>query len=460
MEKRNEKVHVLVVPYPAQGHINPMIQFCKRLINHNGIKCTLALTLHLSKTITPTATATPNIIFETISDGCDRAGFSEAGTSEIYLEKLRENGSRTLEELIVKLNSTGNPVDVIIYDGFLPWALDVGKRFGLLGVLFFTQTCSVNAIYYHVHQGNLKLPLTQSTVSLPGLPLLLDSETPSYVHVYGDYPGFSHTVVNQFSNIDKADWVLFNSFYDMEKEVLDWARKLWRRVITIGPTLPSLYLDNRLKDDTDYDINLFNPDSSSCLNWLNTKPPNSVVYVSFGSMADLTPAQIAEIASGLEDTNQFFIWVVRSSESAKLPENFKPEKGLVVAWCPQLQVLANPSTGCFVTHCGFNSVIEAMSLGVGIVAVPQWSDQITNGKFVEEVWGIGIRAKKDVNGIVRREVLRDCIKEVMEGDRGREIGKNLLKWKKLSKEAIDEGGSSDKNIDEFCKSIINHHLSL
>lgn len=94
-----------------------------------------------------------------------------------------------------------------------------------------------------------------------------------------------------------------------------------------------------------------------------------------------------------------------------------------------------------------------------MVAVPQWSDQPTNAKYVEDVWKTGIRAKPDEEGIVRREVVELCLREVMEGEKGKEIRDNARKWKKLSKEAIDEGGTSDKNIDEFVAALIGQTIS-
>lgn len=232
--------------------------------------------------------------------------------------------------------------------------------------------------------------------------------------------------------------------------------KLWK-LGTVGPTLPSMYLDKRLEHDKDYGISLFNPKISACMSWLNDKPSCSVVYVSFGSLAALNQDQMGELAWGLKGSNYYFLWVVRESEESKLPKNFieeTSEKGLVVSWCPQLEVLAHESIGCFVSHCGFNSVLEALSLGVAMVAMPQWSDQPTNAKYIEDVWRTGIRALPDEKGLVGREVVGKCIKEVMEGEKGKRLKANAKKWKNLAKEAIEEGGSSDKDIDEFVAKLL------
>ena len=159
-----------------------------------------------------------------------------------------------------------------------------------------------------------------------------------------------------------------------------------------------------------------------------------------------------ELALGLKRSNRYFLWVVRETEQNKLPSNFieeTSEKGLVVSWCPQLDVLAHKAMGCFMTHCGWNSTLEALSLGVPMIAMPHWTDQPTNAKFVADVWQVGIRVSKDEKGIIRKEEIERCIREIMEGEKSAEIKQNSEKWKKLAKDAVDEGGSSDKNIDEF-----------
>ncbi|KAJ0540606.1 putative UDP-glucuronosyl/UDP-glucosyltransferase, UDP-glycosyltransferase family [Helianthus annuus] len=278
----------------------------------------------------------------------------------------------------------------------------------------------------------------------------------AFVHNYGPYPGWTGIVFNQFANIDQSRWVFSNSFYELEAEVIEWMRKMWKLKV-IGPTLPSMYLDKRLEDDKDYGFNLIKANNKECMNWLDDKPEKSVVYVSFGSMAQLGLEQMEEIACGLSDCKFNFLWVVRAEEEEKLPKEFANQKitgkGLVVAWCRQLDVLAHKSVGCFITHCGFNSTLEAISLGVPVVGMPQWTDQITNAKLLDEIWDVGVRVKANEKGIVTRENLVSCIMKIMEDERGVVTRKNAAKWRELAKAAVDEGGSSDKDIDEFVSEL-------
>ncbi|KAK2986325.1 hypothetical protein RJ640_001426, partial [Escallonia rubra] len=296
---------------------------------------------------------------------------------------------------------------------------------------------------------------SQSRLALPSMPLMETKDLSSFIYDMGSYPSMLRLVVNQFSNWEKADWRLFNTFDKLEGEVVNWMASQWP-IKTIGPTIPSMYLDKRLEDDRDYDLSLFKPGDDDCIRWLDTKETGSVVYVSFGSLANLGEDQLEELACGLKQSNRYFLWVVRASEESKLPTNFSTEaseNGLVVNWCPQLKVLAHPAMGCFMTHCGWNSILEALSLGVPMLAVPQWTDQPTNAKYVVDIWQAGVRVKVDEKGMIRREEIETCIREVMEGERGNELKRNAVRWKEFAKEAVDEGGSSDKHIDEFISEL-------
>ncbi|KAL2544534.1 UDP-glycosyltransferase 74F2 [Forsythia ovata] len=454
--KENHKAHCLILPFPVQGHINPMLQFAKRL-RPKGVKITLLLTKFLRKTMQEFS-GSSNISLEAISDGFDEGGRADSESPEAYYARFRLVGTETLSELLEKYK-TDCAVNCIIYDPFLPWVLDVAKKFGLVCAAFFTQSCAVDNIYYCVYKKELKLPLleTEKTVNIPGLPELEPSDLPSFVYVHGSYPESFEMILNQFQNLEKADWILVNTFHKLEQEVIDWMAK-FLPVKAIGPTIPSMYLDKRIQDDKDYGLSVFKTINNVCMKWLNERASRSVVYVSFGSLAELGAEQMEELAHGLKTSNKYFLWVVRSSQEAKLPKNFSEKmsnKGLIVSWCPQLEVLAHEAIGCFITHCGWNSTLEALSLGVPTVAMPQWTDQSTNAKFVKNVWKMGIKARQDGNGLVEQTEIVRCINHVMDGDRGKEIRKNAKKWKEIAREAVDEEGSSNKSIEEFVSSLMN-----
>ncbi|CAN0907460.1 Flavonol 7-O-beta-glucosyltransferase UGT74F1 [Linum grandiflorum] len=452
-EDQKEKAHCLVVPAAIQGHFTPLLQFAKRLIPKR-IRVTLALTRFLLNTITVTAQS--GIHIDTISDGFDHCGFKLAKDPDYYFDTLRRVGSETLTDLIRKQSELGHPVHCLIYDASMPWFLDVAKGFGVLGAAFLTQSCGVDAIFYHIREGTIKPPVVSDpkTLVIDGLPPMELSDLP-LLNWDDLYRGFFAAHLRQFSN-DNADWVFCNTVDLLEKEAVDWLSKQWSiNFRTIGPTIPSFYLDKQISDDKDYDISIFNPENQTCMNWLQSKPDGSVVYVSFGSLAVLSPQQTEELCFGLMKSNYYFLWVVRESEVTKLPKEYlSGEKGLIVSWCSQLQVLASGKVGCFFTHCGWNSTLEALSLGVPMVAMPNCGDQVTNAKFIKDVWKTGVRveADDDEKGLIKREVIERCIGQVMEGE---EMRRNAEKWEKIIKEAVLEGGSSHKNTNDFAASLIH-----
>ncbi|XP_043714714.1 UDP-glycosyltransferase 74B1-like [Telopea speciosissima] len=453
-EKQVWRGHVVVIPYPSQGHINPLLQFAKRLAS-KGLKATMATTHYTVNSIN-----TPTIRVEAISDGYDEGGVAFAPDTDTYLKAFKTFGSKTLSQLIQKFETTASPVTCVIYDAFLPWALDVAKQHGVYGASFFTNTPTVTSLFYRLHKGLLTLPIKMEDLplSIPGLHKLNYPDLPAFLKDPDSHPAYLAMLLGQFHNLYQADWILGNTFDDLELQFPagEGVSDLWRGTL-IGPMIPSAYLDGKIEGDRGYGASLWKPLDDKCKKWLELKPAGSVAYVSFGSMAALTPKQMEEIAWGLKESGIHFLWVVKESERGKLPQGFieaSKEKGLVVTWCQQLELLEHKAIGCFVTHCGWNSTLEALCLGVPMVGVPKFSDQYTNAKFIEEVWGVGVRAKEeDDKGTVGREELQFCLREVMDGKRSQEMRRNAAKWRELAKKAISEGGSSDNNINEFVSHV-------
>ncbi|KAF3953702.1 hypothetical protein CMV_020883 [Castanea mollissima] len=410
------KTHILVIPYPVQGHINPMLQFSKRLAT-KGARVTLVATSTIRNSMQALQGAS-SVNIKIISDGSEGEETVESLIATV--DRFKDVVSQSLAEYIEKLNSSKCPPKFIVYDCALPWALDVARKYGIDGAPFYTQSCAVNVVYYHFKKGTVRLPVEEPTVSLPSMPKLAINDLSSLLSNPSSYPPLLHLFLDQFSNFLEAKWIFFSSFKELELEVVNWMASQKWPIKTIGPTIPSMYLDKRLEDDKD--------------------------------LASLGEEQMQELTWGLKNSNCYFLWVVRETEQKKLPTNFlqeTAEKGLVVSWCSQLEVLAHKAIGCFMTHCGWNSTLEALSLGVPMVAMPQWTDQPTNAKFIADVWKVGVRIKLDERGIATKEEIEFCIRAVIEDERGKEMRMNSVKWKELAKEAMDEGGSSDKNIEEF-----------
>jgi UDP-glucose:(indol-3-yl)acetate beta-D-glucosyltransferase len=211
--------HVLVVPMPGQGHINPMVQFAKKLVS-KGVAATLVTTRFIARTARIDA---GQVQLDAISDGHDDGGFSSAASPEEYMQKLEVAGSASLAELIRARALSGHPFTCVVYDSFLRWAATTARAMGLPAVPFSTQSCAASAVYHYVNEGKLHVPAAggEKSAALAGLPEMERREFPTFVFGDGPYGYASLTVpaLTQFAEEDEDDWVLFNSFEELEGEV-------------------------------------------------------------------------------------------------------------------------------------------------------------------------------------------------------------------------------------------------
>ncbi|KAK6266349.1 hypothetical protein QUC31_017186 [Theobroma cacao] len=205
-----DETDVLVFPFPVQGHINPMLQFAKRLAS-KGLKVTFLTTKPMQS---PSTSISIQII--------EFPEAEKANGTEEFAHLFKTLVSERLTNLIDRLNSSSSdPPKALVYDSFLPWALDVAKQFGLHGASFFTQSWSNSSIYFHLNQGTLKVPLEENAVvSLPSMPVLGINDLPSFVSDTGSYPSLLKMVVDRFSNFQEADWLFCNTFKELEHEVI------------------------------------------------------------------------------------------------------------------------------------------------------------------------------------------------------------------------------------------------
>lgn len=195
------------------------------------------------------------------------------------------------------------------------------------------------------------------------------------------------------------------------------------------------------------------PQDHSSLAWLDKQAPGSVIYVSLGTLAAIDKAQLVEMAWGLANSNQPFLWVVRprsvhGSEWVKLPEGFEEKtigRGLVVEWAPQIEVLAHPAVGGFWTHCGWNSTIESIGEGVPMLCWPCFWDQKVNSRYVTHAWKVGL----ELGTVLERGEIERGIKLLMVDKEGAEIRERAKEMKETAEKSVREGGFSSKALNSL-----------
>ncbi|KAH7857737.1 hypothetical protein Vadar_016019 [Vaccinium darrowii] len=396
--------------------------------------------------------ATPQgLTFSGFSDGYDEGNghlWINNEDADRYIKELKIRGSEAIAKLITSAAEGGQPFIHVVYTTIASWVGEVARSLHVPSTLLWVQPATIFGIYYFYFHGygesigkNMNEP--SWPIELPGLPLLTGSDLPSFLLPSNTFDFGRPLYKGHFDVLDTETnpKVLVNSFDALESVALRAIEKL--NMVAIGPLIPSAFLEGKNPSDSSTGGDLFE--------WLNSKPSESVVYVAFGSSISTTKQQMEEIERGLLECGRPFLWVVRATEDGKLScKEELNQQGLIVSWCSQVEVLSHPSVGCFVTHCGWNSSLESLVSGVPVVSFPQWADQVTNGKLIEDVWKTGIRVTRNEEGIVGRGEIKKCIEVVMGGDEKRS---NAKKWKDLGREAGEEGGSSDKNLKTFVEEL-------
>ncbi|XP_059632103.1 crocetin glucosyltransferase, chloroplastic-like [Cornus florida] len=457
--------HILLVTVPGQGHINPSLQFAKRLVAM-GVKVTFATSLFAIQRMNKTAPIPEGLTLAPFSDGYDNGGQFE--NIENYISSLRIHSSQAVANLINASKDKDHVFARVVYTTNIPWVAEVAHDLHIPSTLLWVQPATIMDIYYYYFNGYADVITKNSCdpvcpIELPGLPLLTSRDLPSFLlpnltDSYNFLPVFKKHL--DILDAETNPQVLINTFDTLESDALRAIQKL--NMIAIGPLIPSAFLYGKDPSDISFGGDMFQK-STGYIEWLNSKPESSVVYLSFGSLSVLSKKQMEEMAHGLLESQRPFLWVVRNTDqNGKNIENKVScmeeleKQGMIVSWCSQVEVLSHPSLGCFVTHCGWNSTLESLVSGIPMVALPQWTDQGTNAKLITDVWDTGLRVTVNEEGIAEREEFKRCIEMVMgDGKKGKEMKGNAKKWKELAREAVEEGGSSDMNIKAFVSEIEN-----
>ncbi|KFK42892.1 hypothetical protein AALP_AA1G052200 [Arabis alpina] len=454
--------HFLLVTFPAQGHVNPSLRFARRLIRTTGARVTFVTCQSVFNcSMIPNQSNLKNLSFLTFSDGFDDGGMSNVEDRQKRSLNLKTNGDKTLTDFIEANRYSDSPVTCVVYTILLNWAPKVARRFQLPSALLWIQPALVFDIYYnHFTENN-------TSFEFPNLPSLAIRDLPSFLtpsntnkDAYGSFQEMIELLKEEAN-----PKILVNTFDSLEPEALTAYPNI--KMVAIGPLLPTEIFLESTKSVKDV-----SREQSRYSLWLDSKTESSVIYVSFGTMVELSKKQIEELARALIDGKRPFLWVItdKSNREAKTEGEDETEiekidglrheleeVGMIVSWCSQVEVLRHRSVGCFVTHCGWNSTLESLVLGVPVVAFPMWSDQPTNAKLLEEQWKTGVRVRENEKGLVERGEIRRCLEAVME-EKAVELRENAEKWKRLAAEAVGEGGSSDKNMEAFVEEICGNSV--
>ncbi|KAG5051393.1 hypothetical protein AAZX31_02G099000 [Glycine max] len=470
MGNENRELHVLFFPFPANGHIIPSIDLA-RVFASRGIKTTV-VTTPLNVPLISRTIGKANIKIKTIKfpsheetglpEGCENS--DSALSSDLIMTFLK--ATVLLRDPLENLMQQEHP-DCVIADMFYPWATDSAAKFGIPRVVFhgmgFFPTCVSACVRTYKPQDNVSswsepfaVPELPGEITITKMQL---PQTPKHDEV------FTKLLDEVNASELKSHGVIANSFYELEPVYADFYRKeLGRRAWHLGPVC----LSNRDAEEKACRGREAAIDEHECLKWLDSKEPNSVVYLCFGSMTAFSDAQLKEIALGLEASGQNFIWVVKKGLNEKLewlPEGFEERilgqgKGLIIrGWAPQVMILDHESVGGFVTHCGWNSVLEGVCAGVPMVTWPMYAEQFYNAKFLTDIVKIGVSVGVQTwigmmgRDPVKKEPVEKAVRRIMVGEEAEEMRNRAKELARMAKRAVEEGGSSYNDFNSLIEDL-------
>ncbi|XP_050210273.1 7-deoxyloganetin glucosyltransferase-like [Mercurialis annua] len=471
------KPHVVCVPFPLQGHINPMLKLAK-LLHSKGFHVTFVNTEFNHNRILdsrgPNAlNGLPDFHFATIPLPHPPSNSNTTLNLRALHETCRKDFLNLFRHLVGELNNTVSnpPVTCVISDAVLNYSVTLSEDLQIPVVLFWSMGASgfMSLKHFHDQIKQFIAFLKDPSIGAAGMEKNLDSLMEWIPGMKGakvrDLSEFSKTKdeINVMEDSSKggrerdsmASAIIFHTFDALESQILKDVAAFFKRVFSISPL--QLFLD-QIPDEqySSIECNLWNEDAG-CIKWLDSKQPNSVIYVNFGSITVMTVEQVVELAWGLANSNHNFLWITRPDlimgESAILPPEFLTEtkgRGFIASWCPQEEILNHPSTAGFLTHCGWNSILETISSGTPIICWPFFGEHFVNSRKSCGEWGIGMELASDF----RRDDVEKLVKVLMEEEKGKMMKEKALEWKKLAEESVNSNGSSSLNFNYLVNEIL------
>lgn len=433
-----DKPHAVCVPFPAQGHVTPMLKLAK-VLHRWGFHVTFVNSEFNHRRLLRSRGAgalngLPSFRFATIPDGLPASDADATQDVPSLCRSTMETCLPHFRSLLAGLNASPGepPVTCVVADDIMSFTLDAAREIGVQCALFWTASACGYMGYRHyrtlIDKGIFPLKdaeqLTNRFLDTP-----VDWALGMSRHMrLKDFPSFFrstdpddfmvHFALHVTERLAEADAVVLNTFDELESEALDAMRAMLpptAPIYTVGPL--NFLAEKTVPRGGPLDAlgsNLWKEDVF-CFDWLDGKEPGSVVYVNYGSVTVMTNEEVVEFAWGLANSGHEFLWIVRpdlvKGDAAVLPPEFLEStkgRGLLASWCPQEAVLRHEAVGVFLTHSGWNSTTESLCGGVPMLCWPFFAEQQTNCRYKCVEWGVAMEIGHDV----RREAVEDRIREI------------------------------------------------
>ncbi|XP_059296481.1 UDP-glycosyltransferase 76E1-like [Lycium ferocissimum] len=445
--KEQRRQSVVLVPYPFQGHVTPMLQLGS-ILHSQGFSVIVAHTEYNA----PNYSNHPEFIFHSMVDRLQGIDISFLTLENIY--DMNENCKDPLRNYLVKMleeeeeeNVRGDQLSCIIYDNVMFFVDDVVTQLRLLSIVLRTFSAAyLNSMLTILQQPEKYLPFEDSQLldPLPELHPLRFKDVPFPV-IDNDVPEPLREFCRAMSNIGSSVASIWNTMQDLENSMLLHLQEHYKvPFFPIGPfhkMAPLSSSTSILEEDR------------SCIEWLDKQAPNSVLYVSLGSLVRIDDKELIETAWGLANSEQPFLWVIRPGSvsgfqwAEALPDGFAKmvgERGRIVKWAPQKQVLAHPAVAGFFTHCGWNSILESILEEVPMICRPLLADQFVNARYLSQIYKVGLELE-----VIERTVIEKTVRKLMLSEEGKDLKRRVVEMKQNIVAGMQTDGSSQKNLNDL-----------
>ncbi|GLT35881.1 hypothetical protein SLA2020_102970 [Shorea laevis] len=466
---------IVLYPSPQIGHLISMVELGKLMLNHQP-----SLRIHILNApppygadsmapyISAVSATIPSITFHQLPKVTLSTSSSRHHLSLVF-ETLRLNNPDVHNALL--FISKNYNIKSFIMDSFNSPAFAIATALNIPAYYFFTSGAGALALFLYtptIHKNTTKsFKDLDMILDFPGIPPIPSLDVPKPLLEREDevYKWFLDFCIS----LPKSAGIIVNTFEVLEPRPLKAMRD--GQCVPHGPTAP-IHCIGTLIATSDRGGGSTSDSISQGLTWLNSQPSKSVVFLCFGSLGLFSVEQLKKIAVGLERSRQRFLWVVRNPPTENqsmdiktpsdpdlnslLPEGFlerTKQGGLVVkSWAPQVEVLNHDSVGGFVTHCGWNSILEAVCAGVTMVAWPLYAEQRLNRVLIVEEMKIALPMVESENGFVNSAEVEKRVRELMEFEERRSIRQQTVTIKHAAKAALSKGGSSDVALNRLIES--------
>ncbi|KAF9617346.1 hypothetical protein IFM89_035545 [Coptis chinensis] len=375
-----------------------------------------------------------NIKVYNVDDGVpDNHVFSGNPLEEIdfFIKATPSNFKKAIEKAV---SDTKKKITCVTNDAFLWMTGDIAEELGVPWVPVWAPGASSLSSHFYTDliRQSIEGPNDEALSFIPGMSSVRSCDLPQ--EIFGNLESLFAGILHMAGlKLPSATAVVVNSFEELECSIFEDLKSKLKLCLAVGPlTVVSPSSSNA-------------EDAYGCLLWLDRQKPASVAYVSFGTSATPPPHELAALAEGLEASGVPFLWSLKEFAKVNLPEGFLERtsaRGKVVPWTPQSKVLNHAAVALIVTHCGWNTVLESIMGGVPIIYRPFFGDHMLIGRFVSNIWEIGINAG---NGVFTKQGTMDALEIILCKEEGGEMRQKIEILKEQARHAVGPAGSTTRN---------------